>query len=134
MKIAALAFLASAAAAVPAVLAAPSGRSAQVGSQPRSGPQPMDVTRKITQLLTSRASAQPPAVMLEERAHAKNNHTKSAIPTNFNNPSLKTNPKANAKGPALPDGVEPSAGCSKCASSLKFKGAKAKSYQVGNQM
>lgn len=37
-------------------------------------------------------------------------------------------------GAALPNGVEPSAGCKACNSSLSFAGEKAKEYEVGTQM
>lgn len=40
----------------------------------------------------------------------------------------------NAWPNVLPAGVEPSAGCSKCESSLKFSNPEAKKYQVGNQI
>lgn len=39
-----------------------------------------------------------------------------------------------ASGPALPAGVEASAGCKQCKSSLSFAGAEAKKYAVGTQM
>lgn len=40
----------------------------------------------------------------------------------------------NFKGQPYPAGVEPTAGCTECKSSLSFAGAAAKKYAVGTQM
>jgi hypothetical protein len=40
----------------------------------------------------------------------------------------------NFKGQPYPAGVEPTAGCTECKSSLNFSGAAAKKYAVGTQM
>lgn len=42
--------------------------------------------------------------------------------------------KTKEKGPALPQGIEPSAGCEHCKSSLKFAGEKAKEFEVGHNI
>jgi hypothetical protein len=49
----------------------------------------------------------------------------------LNHPLATAIPKNAA---TLPNGVESSAGCQKCQSSLSFAGAKAKEYAVGTQM
>lgn len=86
------------------------------------------------------AGSDTPRSMAERIYQNKQTHQheaanrRAAVTLNEMENVLKRGDSDKYKGQPYPAGVEPSAGCTECKSSLSFAGAAAKKYAVGTQM